>query len=66
MWTLEARHSSVTEDQAADLFKSVLIDTLLSGAKGAWAPSDERIQILSDYKFTQIEDFLARVWEDKP
>jgi hypothetical protein len=65
-WTLEARHSSVTEDQAADLLKSVLIGTLLSGAKGAWAVSDEWNRILPDYKFTQIEDFLARVWEDKP
>lgn len=65
-WTLETSHSSVAEDQAADFMKSTLIGTLLSGAKGAWAVSDEFNRILPDYKFTQIEDFLAKVWEGKP
>jgi len=65
-WTLEARHSSVSDDQAAQLLKSVLIGTLVSGVKGAWAVSDEFNQILPDYKFTQIEEFLANVWEGKP
>ena len=65
-WTLEARHSSVADDQAADMLKAVLIGTLLSGAKGAWAVSDEFNRILPDYRFTQIEDFLAKVWEEKP
>jgi hypothetical protein len=63
-WTLETCHSSVSEDQAADLLKSVLIGTLLSGAKAAWAVSDEWNRILPGYKFTQIEDFLAKVWEE--
>jgi hypothetical protein len=65
-WTLETRHSSVSEDQAAALLNSVLIGTLLGGVKGAWAVSDEFNQILPDYKFTQIEEFLATVWEGKP
>jgi hypothetical protein len=64
-WTLEARHSSVSEEQAASMLKAVLIGTLLSGAKGAWAVSDECNQILPDHKFTQIEDFLNMVWKDK-
>lgn len=65
-WTLETRHPSVSEEEAADVLKSVLIGTLLSGAKGAWDVSDAFNQILPDYKFTQIEDFLTKVWEDKP
>ena len=64
-WTLEARHASVAEDQAADMMKSVLIGTLLSGAKGAWNVSDEFNQMLPDYQFTKIEKFLAEVWEEK-
>jgi hypothetical protein len=40
-WKLEASHPSVAEDQAANLLKSVLIGTLLSGAKSVWAVSDE-------------------------
>ncbi|EXJ92231.1 hypothetical protein A1O3_00781 [Capronia epimyces CBS 606.96] len=65
-WTLEARHASVPDDQAASLLNAVLIGTLLSGAKGAWAVSNEFNRILQDYKFTRMEDFLAKVWEDKP
>lgn len=65
-WTLTARHSSVSEENAADALKSVLISTLLSGAKGAWAVSDECNRILPDYEFTQMEDFLANVWADEP
>ena len=65
-WTLEARHPSVSDEQAANMLKAVLIGTLLSGAKGAWAVSDEFNRILPDYKFAQLEDFLAKVWEDKP
>ncbi|OBT73192.1 hypothetical protein VF21_08702 [Pseudogymnoascus sp. 05NY08] len=64
-WTLETRHPSVSEEQAAEALKSVLISTLLSGVKGAWDVSDEFNQILPEYKFTQMEDFLAKVWEDK-
>lgn len=65
-WTLETRHPSVSEDQAAEALKSVLISTLLSGAKGAWDVSDEFNRILPEYKFTQMEDFLGKVWMDKP
>jgi hypothetical protein len=64
-WTLEARHASVAEDQAADMMKTVLIGILLSGVKGAWNVSDEFNQILPDYEFTKIEEFLAKVWEGK-
>ncbi|KFY92930.1 hypothetical protein V500_03977 [Pseudogymnoascus sp. VKM F-4518 (FW-2643)] len=53
-WTLETRHPSVSEEQSADALKSVLIGTLLSGAKGAWDVSDAFNQILPDYKFTQM------------
>jgi hypothetical protein len=52
--------------EAAELLKSVLIGTLISSAKGAWVVSDECNQLLPDYEFVQIEDFLAKVWEGKP
>ncbi|TAQ86952.1 hypothetical protein B7494_g4724 [Chlorociboria aeruginascens] len=63
-WTLGKRHPSFTEDQAAELagmLKTVLIGTLLSSAKGAWDVSDAFNQLLPDYKFTRIEEFLAKV-----
>jgi len=66
-WALETRHPSFTGNKdVASVLKTVLIGTLLSSAKGAWAASDEFNQLLPDYKFTQIEDFLAKVWEGKP
>lgn len=46
--------------------KTVLIGTLLGGAKDAWAVSDDFNQILPGFVFTPIEDFLAKVWEGKP
>ena len=68
-WTLGRRHPSFAEDrtgQLAGMLKTVLIGTLLSSAKGAWDVSDAFNRLLPDYKFTQIEEFLAEVWEGKP
>lgn len=48
------------------MLKKVLIGTLLSSAKGAWDVSDAFNKLLPDYEFTQIENFLAKVWEGKP
>jgi hypothetical protein len=48
------------------MLKTVLIGTLLSSAKGAWDVSDAFNQLLPDYKFTKIDEFLARVWEGQP
>jgi len=65
-WTLAASHPSVAQDQIEKMMKVVLIGTLLSSAKGAWDVSDAFNQIVPDFKFTQIENFLAEVWEGKP
>ncbi len=65
-WTLEPKHPSVTGDQVEKMVKNVLIGTLFSSAKGAWDVSDEVNQLLPDFKFTLIEEFLTEVWEGKP
>ncbi|KAF7554861.1 hypothetical protein G7Z17_g2631 [Cylindrodendrum hubeiense] len=65
-WTLETAHPSLTKEQAESMMKTVLIGTLLSSAKGAWATSDEFNQLLPEHKFAQIEEFLAEVWVGKP
>ena len=46
--------------------ESVLAGVLLSSAKGCWDVSDEWNQLMPDYEFTEIEDFLGKVWEGKP
>ncbi|OTB02566.1 hypothetical protein M426DRAFT_264367 [Hypoxylon sp. CI-4A] len=65
-WGLEAVHHAVSEEQASALLKAVSIGILLSSSKGAWDISDEWNQLLPDYKFQSIEDFLGRIWEGKP
>ena len=64
-WSLEARHPSFTGEQVDKALKNVLIGTLVSSAKGGWDVSDEFNQLLPNYKFTEIEEFLAKVWEHK-
>jgi hypothetical protein len=68
-WTLEKKHRAVTQEQAdqvAGMIKTVMIGTLLSSANGAWEVSDAFNQLLPDYEFTEIEEFLSKVWEGKP
>ena len=65
-WTLEASHPTVTGDQVDKMVKTVLIGTLIGSAKGAWNVSDEVNKLLPDFRFTQIEDFLAKIWHGKP
>jgi hypothetical protein len=64
-WSLETSHSSVAGEDARSMLKAVLIGTLLSSAKGAWDVSDEFNHLFPDYKFTQIEEFLEKVWRGK-
>lgn len=65
-WKLEASHPSVSEEKATRMMKSVLVGMLLSSALGAWEVSDEWNQQLPDHKFTDIEEFLEKVWQGKP
>ena len=65
-WGLTAVHQAVSADQASSMLKAVSIGVLLSSFKGAWDSSDELNQMFPDYGFTPAEDFLAKVWQDKP
>ncbi|KAI0886562.1 NAD(P)-binding protein [Annulohypoxylon maeteangense] len=64
-WNIKAIHKMVSEDQALAFLKAVSIGILLSSSKGAWDISDELNQLFPDFEFTQIEDFLTKVWEGK-
>ncbi|KAI1812560.1 NAD(P)-binding protein [Poronia punctata] len=64
-WGLEAVHQAVPKDQAQALLKAVCIGTLLSTCKGAWETTDEINQILPDYNFAPITEFLSKAWRDK-
>ena len=63
---IRSQPPSVAREQIEKMLKTVLIRTLISSAKGAWDVSDELNMLLPDFKFTQIEEFLTKVWEGKP
>lgn len=65
-WSLKAVHHAVDENQAMALVKAVSIGILLSSSKGAWDVSDEWNQLLPDYKFNSVEEFLGKVWSGRP
>jgi hypothetical protein len=68
-WTLGTRHPSFSDDQAdqlAAVLKGVLIGTLISSAKGAWDVPDAFDQLLPDFNFTKIDQFLSSVWDGLP
>ncbi|KAK3317009.1 hypothetical protein B0H66DRAFT_520195 [Apodospora peruviana] len=65
-WTLGKKHPAFSDEEAAAMFKGVLVGMLLSSAKGAWDVSDAFNGLLPGYKFKEIESFLAGVWEGKP
>ena len=67
-WSLSAQHPSFSgggAEELAAVLKVVLVSTLLSTAKGAWDVSDEWNKLLPDYRFAEIEDFLAMAWNEK-
>ena len=55
-------HPSIPVKQRAEISKHVLLATLERQTFQAWAVSDEWNKLLPDYKFTGIEEFLAKVW----
>ncbi|EOO02584.1 putative -like family protein [Phaeoacremonium minimum UCRPA7] len=54
---------ATTEDEMETVNKTATIGMLISTCRGAWDVTDEWNQILPDYEFTQVEDFLAKVWK---
>ena len=63
---LEARHPDSTKEQLASNLHAILVNLLMSSAKGAWTVSDEWNRLLPDYRFTKLEDFLEKVWGELP
>ena len=64
-WGLEAKHGSVSGEEAQRLLKQVLVGTLIGSAKGAWEVSDEWNRLLPGFAFTGVEEFLEKAWAGK-
>jgi hypothetical protein len=65
-WKLAARHRSISDKEAEEMQKQIMIGMLISACKGAWAVSDELNQLFPDYEFTGMEEFLEGIWAGKP
>ncbi|KAH8651322.1 hypothetical protein BX600DRAFT_489765 [Xylariales sp. PMI_506] len=65
-WHLQAKHKSISDDQASAMLRVVTVGILLSSSNGAWNSSDEFNLIFPEYEFTSAEEFLTGVWKEKP
>lgn len=63
-WHPEMSHSTVAEDVRGSAAKVFTAKTVASIYQGSWKVSNEWNQLLSDYKFTSVEEFLQQWWGD--
>lgn len=63
---LSAVHHSVSQEEAPELLKAVVVGMLLSSIKGAWDISDEMNRLFPGFQFTTAETFLEKIWAGKP
>ncbi|PLB52197.1 NAD(P)-binding protein [Aspergillus steynii IBT 23096] len=62
-WGLEKSHRAVSDEQAAELKKTVSIGILLSSVQGAWDVSEEFNRLFPNHQFDDMKEFLGRVWK---
>lgn len=55
----------IPEDQLEAFSKLATVSVLLGGHHGLWDVTDEWNQLLPDYKFTQVADFIKEIWKLK-
>ncbi|VUC26882.1 unnamed protein product [Clonostachys rosea] len=53
----------IPEDQVEAFSKLATVSVLLGGHHGLWDVTDEWNQLLPDYKFTQVGDFIREIWK---
>ncbi|RFU23862.1 hypothetical protein B7463_g12474, partial [Scytalidium lignicola] len=65
-WIPKIEVPGVPPEQNEYFSKMVFIGSLLSGIHESWVVSNEWNQLLPDYKFMDVEDFLAKHWSGQP
>ncbi|KAI0133553.1 hypothetical protein BJ170DRAFT_689956 [Xylariales sp. AK1849] len=58
-------HPSIPEEARDEFTKMALSGFLIATGRGAWSVTDEWNQLLPDYEFVQVEDFLKKLWPVK-
>ncbi|OTA92273.1 hypothetical protein M434DRAFT_396516 [Hypoxylon sp. CO27-5] len=56
---------SATQEETEAFLKSAIRRILAGISRGAYDVTDEWNKILTDYEFTQVEDFIKKVWGGK-
>ncbi|KAK7432009.1 hypothetical protein QQZ08_001299 [Neonectria magnoliae] len=53
---------SIPEDQVEAFSKMATTGILIATGRGVWTVTDEWNQLLPDYEFTQVEQFIKKLW----
>ncbi|CAL1706137.1 unnamed protein product [Somion occarium] len=65
-WVPLITHRGIPEDQIETISRDSLKGTLTGIAKGVFVVTDEWNRLLPSYRFTNVEEFLSKVWTGKP
>ena len=65
-WIPKADHPSIPPEQVDVMSRVIVAGFLLAVSAESCHVSDEWNQLLPDYRFTRAEEFLHKVWHDKP
>ena len=58
-------HEAVPQEQREAASKYVMGEYLRSIAAGAWSVGDEWNQLLPEFRFTRVDEYLEGVWIGK-
>lgn len=64
-WIPIYKHPDQSPEQTKFMSMIIATGTILSGIKKSWVVSDEWNNLLPDYEFTDIDEFLCRHWGGK-
>lgn len=65
-WCPIIDHPGIPDEHREAVSRTVMISYLKSVAEGAWNVSDKWNKLLPSYRLTSVEEYLTKVWEDKP
>jgi len=65
-WIPQADHPAIPPEIRAAMSESMTVGLLMSALRGAFAVTDEWNRLLPHLKLTRADEYLARVWKDKP
>lgn len=65
-WVPQMSHPVIPSEDRAQFSKDFLVMFFQGILNGAWDVSDEWNERFPDYKFTSVEEYLTRAWQEQP